>query len=168
MNTDNQLKIVTNKWFVVLLITVALGCVFFFYEAISVKNILEIEFSGNLGVFKNNIAGNLEKIRTNTYYDFVFILGYTLLFYFTYRVFQSSMRIPVSKLWVLLCMIPGILDIIENILLLNLINHAGSNGLFNVFWLVVRAKWTLVIPFVMINLTILIYYLLRFINSFFS
>lgn len=167
MNHDKQLTQITHKWFVTLLITLAVGSVFYCWERIKV-NIGEIEFSSSLSGFIENIGTNVDVVQANIYYDFIFIIVYTALFYFSYRVFQSSMRVSVSKLWILLCMLPGILDCIENLLLLYLINNQDTTLVFSVLWCVVRAKWTLAIPFIIINFYILIYYLLQFINSFFK
>ena len=165
MNNDKQLTKVTNQWFIMLLFVVGIGSAFYWYSDIEVKNIGEIQFSQTLSFFNNNIQMYLNNIKCNTLYDFVFIISYSVLFYFTYRVFQSSMRISVSKLWIFICLIPGAFDIIENILLLNLLDHLDQRWLFNTFWFVVRAKWTFVIPFVLINFTILVYYVIRIINS---
>jgi len=168
MNSDKQLNKFTNQWFLMLLITGAVASAFFWFNDIIVKNIGDIEFSGTLENFNANIAGNLEAIKANTYYDFLFIVVYTILFYIAYRVFQSSMRIPASKILILCCIIPGVFDIIENVLLLNLLTNSNSTWLFNSFWLVVRIKWTFIIPLALVNITILMYYILRFVNSFFS
>jgi hypothetical protein len=168
MNSDKQLTKVTNQWFLMLLITFGVASAFYLYSGIRVENIGGIQFSQTLNDFNANVSIHIDTIRPNTYYDFLFIVAYSILFYLTYRVFQSSMRIPVSKFWIILCLFPGVFDIIENILLLNLLNNSESTWLFNAFWLVVRAKWTFVIPFVLINFTILIYYIIRFVNSFFG
>lgn len=165
MSSDNQLVKFTNKWFIMLLITVGIASVYW-HPAIIVKNIGEIQFSNSLSDFNTNINVFIKNIRCNIIYDFLFIIAYSSLFYLAYRVFQSSMRIPTSKILVMLCVFPGVFDIIENILLLSLLNNPDSNWLFNTFWIIVRAKWTLIIPFVLINFTIFIYYILRFINSF--
>lgn len=168
MNSNNQLTKFTNQWFVTLLITFGIATAFYWYDAIIVKTMGDIQFSTTLQGFNNCVAGFLDTIKPNIYYDFLFIIAYTILFYLAYRVFQSSMRIPVSKLGIILCLVPGVFDIVENILLLGLLNNTDSTGLFNVFWLVARVKWTLIIPFFIINVTILVYYLLRLINSFVS
>ncbi len=168
MNTDKQLHKFTNQWFLMLFITSAVASAFFWYEDIIVKNLGDIEFSSTLAHFNTNIAGQFEAIKSNTYYDFLFIVVYTILFYMAYRVFQSSMRIPVSKILILCCVIPGVFDIIENVLLLNMLTEDNNAWVFNAFWLVVRAKWTLIIPFAFINLTILVYYILQMINAIFS
>ncbi len=168
MDSDKHLTKVTNQWFLTLLITFGVASVFSWYSHIEVGNIGEIQFSRNLDDFNDNIKLFFDNIKCNTLYDFAFIITYSVLFYFSYRVFQSSMRIPVNRVLILICLVPGVLDIIENVLLLNLLNQSDSNWLFNAFWVVVRAKWTFVIPFVLINFTILIYYLIKFINSLFS
>lgn len=165
MNSDKYLAKVTNQWFIMFLIMVGTASLFYWHPNIEVENIGEIQFSQTLADFKINIPEHYKNIKNNTYYDFGFIIVYSLLFFATYRVFQSSTRSQISKLWIILCLAPGAFDIIENILLLNLLSHSESDWLFHAFWLVVRAKWTLVIPFVLINVTILVYYLIRAINS---
>ncbi|MCX7549602.1 hypothetical protein [Xanthomarina sp. F2636L] len=165
MQSDRQLIKATNQWFVMFLIMAGMASLFYWHPSIEVKNIGEIQFSQTLSNFNSNIQEHYKNLRNNTYYDFGFIIIYSLLFYTTYRVFQSSTRTRVSKLWIILCLAPGVFDIIENILLLNLLTHSESTWMFNAFWFVVRAKWTLVIPFVLINLTILVYYLIRGVNS---
>lgn len=165
MNSDKQLNKYTNKWIVMLLTTIVIASVFYLYKAVKVKNIGEIQFSQNINDFNTNIALYLETIKANTYYDFLFIIAYSILFYLAYRVFQSSMRIPISKLGVIFCLVPGLFDVFENIILLSFLNNTDSLGLFNTFWLMVRAKWTFVIPFFIINVTILVYYILKLINS---
>lgn len=166
MNSYNQLNKFTNQWFVALVVTSVIASLFYLHKPIIVENIGEIQFSQTLQEFNTNVAENIVSIRLNTYYDFLFITVYTILFYLTYRVFQSSMRIKASKLLVLLCLVPGLLDIVENIFLLDILNNPERTGLFNAYWIVVRAKWTFIIPFFIINVTILVYYILRLINSF--
>lgn len=167
MNTDYQLTRVTNQWFVMLLVTFAVGSGFYLCPKIVVDQLIPLEFSQTLAKFHANVSNSLDTIRFNTTYDFLFIVVYSILFYYTYRVFQSSMRIATSKLWVVLCILPGCFDIIENLTLLGLLDHTQNKWLFRVFWLAVRAKWTLVLPFFIINFTILVYYIIRWVNSFF-
>lgn len=168
MKSDKELIQVTNKWLLMLVLTLLFASGFYLIKDIKTDYILEVQFSQYLSEFNTNLGHvNPEKIKYNTYYDFLFIIIYSLLFYFTYRVFQTSMRISKSKFWIILCFIPGILDIIENLLLLYLLNDNSNNFIFNVFWFIVRAKWTFVIPFFIINFTIIIYYIIRVINKFF-
>lgn len=169
MQSDKkQLNFFTNVWFVVLLITLAAASAFFWWGCIQTPDLGPIQFSGTSTTLVSLMKDAITTIRPNIYYDFIFILIYSLLFYLAYRVFQISMRIPVARFWIVLCLLPGLLDVTENCLLLLLLNDAENSLLFNTFWLVVRAKWTLIIPFSLINFTILVYYVISSVNSLFS
>lgn len=166
--STNQLKRFSKYWFVMALIILLLGLGFFIYEPVVVTNIGAIEFANSLETFNNEVNKPKTTVNFiyNILYDFIFILAYSILFYLAYRVFQISMRIKVSNVLILICFLPGLFDVFENLLMLQLLECSESTGLFNALWVVVRTKWTLVIPFTIINMMISIYYLLRFINSF--
>ncbi|MGJ8665978.1 MAG: hypothetical protein ACSHW7_06420 [Patiriisocius sp.] len=164
-SSNTQLTINTRLWGVALLLTIAIGSLFYWYKDAIIPNIMAIQFSSTLEQFNTNISSALPNARLHTYINFVFIISYSLLFYAAYRVFQTSMRIPFSKLVIVICFLPGIFDLIENFLFLHLIDNLDSSKTFSWYWWMVRAKWTLVIPFFMMNITILIYYLVKSINS---
>ncbi len=166
--STNQLTKFSKYWFAALLVTLLVASGFYLCPPAIVKTIGPIQFANSLKAFNElvTIPETAKNIRFNINYDYLFIAVYSILFYLAYRVFQTSMRIKVSKIFVVVCFLPGVFDIIENILLIQLLEQSSSKVLFRSFWLIVRAKWTLAIPLATINLMILVYYFIRFINSF--
>lgn len=158
MDYNKRLVIESNKWGVLFLLTCLSALPFYLSETIKVPNLGDILFSKNLSEFNDHMEQAVGNIHNNLLYDFVFILAYTALFYVSYRVFVLSAKASLPGSYKFLCLIPGLFDVLENTLLCNLLANTDNAFVFRLFWLTVRAKFTFIIPFAVLNLTILIYY----------
>ncbi len=119
------------------------------------KNIIvKLELAQDIDIAQALLApydeAHLQWLRLNTQLDFVFILTYSMLFYFA-MVFWIS-KIPAAKDWSqvpLLAFIPGVLDVVENLFILRFLNHDFSTTNFSLYYWCVHIKWGL-IPFLLI------------------
>ena len=119
------------------------------------KNIIvKLELAQDIDIAQALLAPydevHLQWLRLNTQLDFVFILTYSMLFYFA-LVFWIS-KIPAAKDWSqvpLLAFIPGLLDVVENLFILRFLNHDFSTTNFSLYYWCVHIKWGL-IPFLLI------------------
>lgn len=155
----------SNYWFLAFLLIIITGLFFYFVDEIKVDNLLNIQFADS----QNSIIKIIESKKIliqNTRYDFIFIVCYTLLFWLSIKVFDLTLFMNIHKKYYFLVLVPGIFDVIENFSLLMLIENTTQSPLFfNTFWFSARAKWFTIIPFVLINLIILFYYLILVINT---
>jgi len=125
---------------------------------IEVENLLTIEFASDATVFENlvNTADNLER---NTYIDFLFMIGYTALFYFSGRVVYDLLQFTSRKLLFIL-FFPLIFDLVENVLLLQMLGKSSVDYLsFSTFYYAVRLKWLFAIPGTIVLIITLFYHL---------
>ncbi len=165
MKYEKVLATESHKWMVLFILTLLSLVPFWLSSAIKVDNFGGLLFSDSLSTFNEKIQHALN-IQNHLLYDLVFILAYTALFYVSYRVFVLSAKAAVPKKMKYICFLPGLLDLLENILLCNLLSNPDGDLVFCLFWLIVRAKFTLILPFVILNLTIAIYYFIQRYDSF--
>ncbi len=164
MNNELRLDTYSRYWFYTLMITFMLTSFFYFIDSIEVENILKIQFSNNYDNLISNIKSTVV-LRSNIYYDFCFITSYTLLFWMAIKVFDLTLLLNINKKLYFLILVPGFFDLFENIYLLMVIGNVLENNiLFSFFWLFVRAKWLFLIPYILINLVILFYYIVLIFN----
>ena len=96
-------------------------------------------------------------LRTYLMLDFLFIITFTALFFFSLRLIFELAEVRGTK-YLLLCMIPGAFDIAEDILMWYMIENDGISDIgFSTFVTVAVIKWMTVIPFIMISLVVLLY-----------
>ncbi|EZH75633.1 hypothetical protein ATO12_02260 [Aquimarina atlantica] len=158
-----KLKFYSNLWKISVVIVLVLGALFAYIPSIQVDNLINIQFSDNLLEFNELVKSPLY-FKTNTYYDFVFIIAYSFLFYYSLRVFEHTLSLTLKPWLFIVCFIPGLFDYIENIsglFLVDLIgNDSGKNAsnIFYVFYWFVRLKWVFVIFFILMTVTISLYY----------
>ncbi len=164
INRELQLDTYSRYWFYTLIITLMLTSFFYFIDTIEVENILQIQFSEDY----NNLISKIKSktiLKSSLYYDFCFITFYTLLFWMAIKVFDLTLLLNINKRLYLLILIPGFFDFVENGYLLMIIDNVIVNDdFFSLFWFSVRAKWLILIPFLLINLIILFYYIVLIFN----
>ena len=164
----NKLNSYSFLWGVSFISTLIIAY-FFGHNDIIVCQLINIEFTDTYTQLKNLVAkekyGNL---INNTYFDFLFITAYTLLFFFSLKVFNYTLNLRLKPKIYLVAIIPGIFDIIENIIFFKLItpnNNVNQDLFYNIYYLSVRFKWFLVLFFALIVITILLYYLIFLLNK---
>ncbi len=147
-----------KHWLISLGLTAFLVFIMTKVPSVAVENLLEIEFASDAEELRNLIlkAVNLE---TNTFIDFLFMIAYTALFYFSGRVVYDLLQFSSRKLLFIL-FLPLIFDLIENLLLLQMLDKTPADYLsFTTFYYAVRLKWLFAIPGVIVFLVVLIYHL---------
>ena len=153
------LKNYSRLWLLAFLGTVLMAVLMTVIENLKVTNILKIEFSGSMDAFQHLVQGQEDKLQANTLLDFLFVVVYTLLFLVSLKVSALSLQTDLKKRYYVICLLPGFFDIIENVSLLDLLDHRRASS-FEWFYTAVRVKWALVIPFILMVLSILLYYAL--------
>ncbi|WP_420601493.1 hypothetical protein [Flagellimonas sp.] len=151
----------SRLWLVSLLGVITVILLMVVNKDLRVCNILEIEFSDSTESFLNLVKGQESNVRHNTLVDFVFILAYTILFWMSLKVVILSLQTDLKRTYYLLCLLPGIFDVVENLSMLNVLENQDSFS-FKMLFLSVRLKWGIVIPFMLMTLTILLFYILVF------
>ncbi len=137
-------------------------CALIFYsiDAVHVGNLLEIEFSKDYQIFRDlTIRHKKNVLINNHWFDFVFIIIYSLLFVSSYKLAVFEMQVKPTKWGILLCTLPGIFDCLENIIFLRLINEE-CRAYFYDYKSFVRIKWALSIFFIQIVMAILLFQIL--------
>tara|TARA_R110000868_G_scaffold119310_6_gene316014 strand:- start:26506 stop:27045 length:540 start_codon:yes stop_codon:yes gene_type:complete len=157
------LKKISRIWIVNAVVVILMMAAFVIFKEVQIDQLLNIQFSIDLNTFKSIITDNsinMRVLRANTYLDFAFIFFYSFLFYFSMRVFDLTLNLKLSKWYYILCFVPGLFDILENICLLILIEDLTMQKakLFLFYYLFVRLKWSLLIVFVITTMTIVLFY----------
>lgn len=119
------------------------------------KNIIvKLELAKDVDVAQALLApydeAHLQWLRLNTQLDFAFLLSYSLVFYFALVYWLS--KIPAARDWSqvpLLAFIPGVLDVVENLFILNFLNNDFTTKYFSLYYWCVHIKWGL-IPFLLL------------------
>lgn len=122
-----------------------------------VQNILAIEFARttvNMHDCIKEIAGNLEEsyriLYLNTLVDYFYLIAYTLLIVFSFRITFDAFDITKSKWLYVLAVIPGVLDAVENIFLLQTALQQKEVLTWVYIW-AVRLKWgAAILPFMLV------------------
>ncbi len=159
-----RLNFYSNLWKINVILVVILGVLFAYIPSIQVEHLINIQFSNCSSEF-NDLIKNPICFKNNTYFDFVFIIAYSFLFYYSLRVFEGTLSLKLRPWFFIVCFIPGIFDIVENLCGLYLVDLIGSDtnknasSIFYVFYWFVRLKWVFVIFFILMTLTISLYYL---------
>ena len=99
-----------------------------------------------------------ELLATYIYMDFVFIVAFSALFCFSLLVLMAIRKKRIEPWHLVLCCLPGMLDITEDLLMLKMFHDDGiSENLFNTFIAVALSKWILVLPCIGMALAVLFY-----------
>lgn len=168
MEEQAKLNRTSIYWLVLLIILIAFFFLFANHKEIQVCNILPIEFSKDYKTFHDLSKDITGKLVANTKYDFGLILVYTLFFIVSYKVMYLSLQSKSRKIFILLCLLPGLLDIAENIFILSFLENEPGENLFLGYKIVVRLKWLTLIPMFLMALTILLYYAFNIVGWVFS
>lgn len=96
---------------------------------------------------------HIQWLRLNTQFDFIFILTYSSLFFLALKsLIERFKKVHQSGLLLGIVFVPGVLDVIENIFILNFLSRDFSTPYFSIYYWCVHAKWVLVAVFVLIAL----------------
>ena len=116
----------------------------------NVITMLKLEFASSQEAFFNTIAASgytkafLEKCL---YIDYAFIVAFTSLFYCSTFVLSAKYDKKLSFYHRSFVLLPGLLDVIENVIMLHMIRHGAVSGLtYNLQMIMVYSKWVIVIP----------------------
>lgn len=158
-----QLNSYSRYWWLMLVLLFVLAVLFYFIDIIKVSNIYRIQFSDSKVDLLNEIKSK-SILTKNLFFDFGFIIAYTLLFWFSIKIFDLTLSLKLNKKIYYLVLLPGLCDVLENICLFSLLKTFDSSVFF-VFWSCVRIKWIVLIPFILINLIIILYYIVVFFGN---
>ena len=165
------LKTVSRMWKLAAIIVLLLMVLLANVEAIKVVDLLNIQFANSYEEFKLIVTGKyqvMDVLYWNVYVDFLYIIAYTWLFLMSMRIFDLTLNLRISSVAYLICLLPGLLDAFENVFYLHLLNHisADSSNVFSAFFWLVRLKWGFIIPFIIMTLAIVLYYMTVWIKEF--
>jgi hypothetical protein len=128
-----------------------------------VNEIVKLEFSPSAQMMHANIMAIgcspgccYNTLKMNTIIDFGFIVSYSLLTLFSFKLFLDVFQMN-SKIWwvYILSFITGCLDIIENFFLLKTAVAQKEEFSFVFFW-AVRIKWAFaIVPLLLIPIVLL-------------
>ncbi|KOS07530.1 hypothetical protein AM493_16875 [Flavobacterium akiainvivens] len=156
-------KVLKQLWLACFSAT-ALTATWFLAPYFKVENILALQFSCTPGDLCFMINGQETALRHNLLLDFGFIVCYTLLFYYSIQLMGHLLKL--SKLhYTWLCLLPGLLDVAENIITLNIIDSNNCTAIFTPFFYIVRIKWLTVLPFGLLALMMGVYLLLEYLDE---
>lgn len=146
------------KWLLFLLIATICQVVSKFYFPI--PEIIKLEFSTTAQLMLTNILsiaptpeGCFYILKYNTIIDYVFLISFTLLLFYSCKILLTSFNYPMNSWIIVLCLATGFFDIIENYFLLKsaILNIANFSKIY--FW-AVRIKWIFsIVPIIIIPIT---------------
>lgn len=155
------MKKIWTYWLISLLLAIA--CVVVNYSAFRVKDIIKLEFAPSAGYMHTYIMSGAaptedayHTLMLNTIVDFIFIIAYSLLTLFSFKILLDLFQIS-GGLWIyVLAFIPGIFDCVENVFLV--LTAARHQEVFSrLYYYAVRIKWGFaIVPYLLI-LIIMIY-----------
>lgn len=138
-------------------------CAYINYHCFRIDNMIALEFSDSACTMKHHIMaiadsghGKYFILQMNTLIDFGFLVSYSLLTFFSFKLVLQVFQVA-TKPWVyFLSFITGLLDIIENIFLLKT-GSSQREYYSDLFWWVVRIKWAFAIVAILLILIVIIY-----------
>lgn len=163
--SKDRLFLYSGYWSFALLLVMISIFLFNYIEAIKVPNLFNLQFANmdSERFFLEEVDLNQEVLSKNLLFDFGFIVLYTLLFWLSIKIFDLTLLLNLTKKIYYLVLIPGVFDVIENICLFSLMEKF-TTSFFHVLWWVVRLKWLFLIPFIIINIIIILYYIVNVLN----
>lgn len=153
-----------KPWFLSFTALLAVTMIFLLAPDYQVSAMLKLEFAKSPGAFFNviehyNYSDTL--LRKYIYIDFIYIVAFSAFFVMSLRLVFELAELDKKNHYLLFCLVPGAFDVIENLLMLYMIRNNSIAGYgFDVFVAVVIAKWTCVIPFILMSLIVVVYQLL--------
>lgn len=152
-------------WILSLIPVLACISIFYLLPYVGVSNILLFQFSPDYIRFEKLASlASAETLKTNNYFDFIFIISYSLLFVVTLKLILRALEIKFFKKIILLAIIPGSVDVLENIFFLTLLEKQSQY--FEIYYWLVRIKWTLSIVYIEVLLAIFLFYVVLSIYRF--
>ncbi len=121
----------------------------------NVAAMLQLEFAHNDAHFFDIMSEydfTADWLEMMIYLDFAFLVTFTALFYFSLKVLMAAGKVRRRSFLGLFCLVPGALDVIENILMIQIIQHGGLQDKFQYFSNVVWMKWIIVVPFIILTI----------------
>jgi len=152
-----KLKTYGGLWGIALLLLFAILLSLLYHPKYGIEGVLKLQFSPDIDVFLQQ-AWNANDIRAHLRLDYIFIVCYTLLFILGVKVYELSIKTKFPLFVYLLCLLPGLIDVIENFAILNQLECPRNERNFSLIFWMVRLKWLTVISFVLINLVIFTFY----------
>jgi hypothetical protein len=120
--------------------------------------IIKLELAPNIEAVQNMLAPydatHTAWLRLNTQLDFVFILTYSLTFFFAFAYILEG------KTWsrlAWLAFVPGLLDVVENNFILIFLQHDYSTPYFAIYYWCVHLKWGLIPVLLLPSLGLLVW-----------
>ncbi len=129
---------------------------------------LKLEFARNDAHFlavMQEYGYSEEWLEMMIYMDFAFLVTFSAIFYFSLKLLMAAGKVKRRSFLGLFCLLPGLLDVVENILMLQIINHGWLGEQFQHFINVVWMKWIIVIPFILLSLVAVRHQVLRLFSS---
>ena len=146
-------------WGVVFGLVMAVLFLFNFHPKFEVADMLQMQFIPRWATFRELASDYTTLVlKRHMRLDFAFILLYTVLFYLSIKILESALSIKVNKMILIVCLIPGIFDLMENFYFLSFIKDLNNKPSFWPYVWAVRIKWIFAVGFILMNLTILFYY----------
>lgn len=136
-------------WIPVIACIVAFGT----WDEIKVDDILELQFSSNIDIFKALLNESSYKTLTKGhYFHFIFVFTYSTLFIISLLLIFELSNHEIYKKWSLFGILPGLFDCMENVIFLLLID--GREHLFTGYFMMTRIKWAFLILFFLLRLSL--------------
>lgn len=151
MKNDNARRILTAAGFIALLLAV-----FASIQMQGITEIMHLQFAHSRSEFasvKNSI--DTEKYINANYWDYLFIASYTALIYIILKLELLKMNLKGGRI-LLLITIPGVADVIENVMMNYYIMHTSPMRSFPLYYFIVRLKWYCSVPLIIIGVTTLL------------
>ena len=148
-----------NKFLISIVFVLVMAAVMLFTESKSEGEqgiIIKLELAPNIQSVEQLVAKFYDEhilwLRLNTQLDFIFLLTYTSLFLFALKgLWERLFKTNPSALLLCVAFVPGVLDVVENLFLLDFLNRDFSTSYFSVYYWCVHAKWALVGVFVILS-----------------
>lgn len=159
-----------KHWLISFALVLGIGVIMVRHKEICVKELMDIEFAPTAAAFFEMVTqyrnGNAN-LYNNCMIDFLYMLAYGSLFYYSARILCQLMEIGRSG-WALVFLLPTLLDMTENMLMLQMIPEQPSDYFsFSLFYWIVRLKWAAVIPCIAMAIVVLKYQIFVGIDRFY-
>jgi hypothetical protein len=146
----------------ILSLLMAIICLAVNHYIFPVREIIKLEFSSSAAMMHTYIMSNdclaescYERLKFNTIADYGFIVSFSMLTLFSFKLFLDVFQINSKVWWVyVLSFITGLLDVVENYFLLKTaLTQQEAFSCF--FYWVVRIKWAFaIVPFLLVPIVL--------------
>ena len=142
-----------------LLLVVLIGGMMLFAEksATNENIIIPLELATSLQMVMEMLSPfsriQLDWLKTNTQLDFIFLIMYTSVYYYTTKSLLTRLnKESIIKIILPFTLVAGVLDAIENLFILQFLNLDFSTPYFSVYYWCVHIKFVFVALFTLIAL----------------